>query len=150
MVKNYFISYIENDNILRKAMEDISLLPDVEKASYQSFQQMIKVTCRPGTEEERLRQDIADILHNYDETIRISEKMLELKDKLDRRNLALFGAGLALYLLTYFFLPASFQWLGFLGGLLLSGKVLLRKVWTAGFEERRLHYWFILVVGVLG
>lgn len=150
MVKNYFISYIENDNILRKAMEDISLLPDVEKASYQSFQQMIKVTCRPGTEEERLRQDIADILHNYDETIRISEKMLELKDKLDRRNLALFGAGLALYLLTYFFLPASFQWLGFLGGLLLSGKVLLRKVWTAGFEERRLHESMLILLAVIG
>ena len=86
MTKDFFISYIESDTILHRAIEDINLLPDVEKATYQSFQQKIKITYKDNINEKALLRDIMDVIHNYDDKIKISERIVATEQKLNKLN----------------------------------------------------------------
>lgn len=151
MVKNFFISHVENDNILRKAINDINLLPDVEKAVYMSFQQKIKVVYNGEIDEKRLGKDVADVLHNYDDRIQISENSVALRNTLDRRNLLLFCMGLIVYGIAFIpIIPSGFKWIIYLLGLALSSKVLIRKVYVAGYQEKRIHESMLILLAIIG
>lgn len=151
MVKNFFISYIENDNLLHKAIEDINLLPDVEKAVYQSFQQKIRVTYSKDVDEQRLTKDIMDVLHNYDDNIKISEKMVAITDTVNKSNIFFYAAGLLVFVLTITpLIPEDYKWIGFLAGLLLSGKNLLKKTYYTVFKERVINESLLILLAVAG
>lgn len=151
MVKNFFISYIENDNLLHKAIEDINLLPDVEKAVYQSFQQKIKVTYAKDVDEQRLNKDIMDVLHNYDDNVKVSEKMVAITDKVNKANIAFFAAGILVFILTLTPLVSdSFKWIGFLAALGLSGKNLVVKTYYTLFKERIINESLLILLAVSG
>lgn len=151
MVKNFFISHVENDSILKKAIDDINLLPDVEKVSYQSFQQKLKITFVKEADIKTATRDIIDVLHNYDDTINVSEKMLPVNEKIDKNNLILFIAGLVIYIGTFTkYIPASFKWIGFLAGILLCSKTLIKKVYNTVIMERTINESLLIALAITG
>ncbi len=151
MVKNFFISHIENDTIIKKAIEDINLLPDIEKVTYQSFQQKIKVTFVRDADQKIATKDIIDVIHNYDDTINVSEKMLAINEKINRPNVILFILGLLIYIITYTeFIPTDYKWVGFLIGLLLCSKVLIKKVYNTVVLERKINESLLIAVAIIG
>jgi len=151
MVKNFFISHIENDNIIKKAIEDINLLPDVEKVSYQSFQQKIKITFTKEADQKIATKDIIDIIHNYDDTINISESMLDTDKKINKNNIILFIIGIIIYLITYTkYIPANYKWIGVLIGLVLCSKVLIKKIYNTVVIERKINESLLIGLAIIG
>ncbi|MDD2370994.1 MAG: HAD-IC family P-type ATPase [Firmicutes bacterium] len=151
MVKNFFISHIENDNIIKKAIEDINLLPDVEKVTYQSFQQKIKVTFSKDADEKIATKDIIDIIHNYDDNINVSDKMLSINGKINRPNVILYIIGIVISGVTYTqYIPVDYKWIGYLIGLLLCSKVLIKKVYNTVFLERRINESLLIALAIIG
>lgn len=151
MVKNFFISHIENDNIIKKAIEDINLLPDVEKVSYQSFQQKIKITFTKEADQKIATKDIIDIIHNYDDTINISESMLDTDKKINKNNIILFVIGIIIYLITYTkYIPANYKWIGVLIGLVLCSKVLIKKIYNTVVIERKINESLLIGLAIIG
>ena len=151
MVKNFFISHVENDSILKKAIEDINLLPDIEKVTYQSFQQKLKVTFMKDADIRMATKDIIDVLHNYDDTINVSEKMLTINEKINKNNVILFMIGLAIYIAAFTkYIPADFKWIGFLVGLLLCSKVLIKKVYNTVIMEKTINESLLIAIAIIG
>lgn len=151
MVKNFFISHVENDNILRGAIADINLLPDVEKAVYQSFQQKIKVLYAKEVDEARLTKDIIDVLHNHDDTIQVSQKVVPIPGKTDSNALLLYGMGLLVAGISYSpLIPGGWKWLGFLLALGLASKILLKKVYNTLILERHINESILILLAIIG
>lgn len=150
MTKDFFISYIESDTILRKAVEDINLLPDVEKATYQSFQQKIKVTYKENINEKLLIKDIMDVIHNYDDKIKISERIVATEKKLNKLNLTLFIIGIILFAIAKTpLIPKEIKWLIFIAAMILASKVLLTKVHNT-IMEKKLNESILILLAILG
>ncbi len=151
MVKNFFISHIENDTIIKKAIEDINLLPDIEKVTYQSFQQKLKITFSPQANQKIATNDIIDIIHNYDNSINVSEKMLDINDRINKKNIYLFIVGLAIYLATYTtYIPTNYKWIGFLIGILMCSKVLIKKIYNTVVLEKKINESLLIGLAVIG
>lgn len=151
MVKNFFISHVENDSILKKAIEDINLLPDIEKVSYHSFQQKLKVTFVADADEKLATKDIIDVIHNYDDTINVSEKMLNIDRKINKKNVMLFVLGLVIYAISYTqYIPTTYKWIGYLAGLLLCSIVLIKKVYNTVVIERQINESLLIALAIIG
>ena len=150
MTKDFFISYIESDTILRKAIEDINLLPDVEKATYQSFQQKIKVNYKENINKKLLIKDIMDVIHNYDDKIKISERIVATEKKLNKLNLTLFIIGIILLaIIKTPLIPEEIKWLIFIAAMILASKVLLTKVYNT-IMEKKLNESILILLAILG
>ena len=150
MVKSYYIDYKGNKEVVLRAVDEVQRLPDVLKASYSSFQGKIKVSYDKDADELFIEREIATILLNGQEPIKIVDKDGIKTEKVNRLNLILCGIGLILYVLTYYFVPAAFQWIGYLFGLILSGKVLMRKVYIGIFKKKHLDENLLIFLAVLG
>lgn len=150
MVKSYYIDYKGDSEVVLGAIDAIERLEDVEKASYSSFQGKIKVSYVKDADEFFAEKEIATILLNSDEPIQIVDKDGIKTEKVNRLNLLLCGLGLVVYVLTFYFVPAAFQWVGYLIGLILSGKVLIRKVYIGIFRIHRLDENLLIFLAVIG
>ena len=150
MVKSYYIDYKGNKEVVLRAIEEIEGFPDVLKASYSSFQGKIKVSYDKDADELFTEREIAAILLSGQEPIRIVDKDGLKTEKVNRLNLILCGLGLILYVLTFYFVPAAFQWIGYLVGLILSGKVLIRKVYIGIFKKKHLDEKLLIFLAVIG
>ncbi|MCI0503071.1 MAG: HAD-IC family P-type ATPase [Fusobacteria bacterium] len=150
MTKDFFISYIESDTILHRAIEDINLLPDVEKATYQSFQQKIKIIYKDNINEKALLRDIMDVIHNYDDKIKISERIVATEQKLNKLNVALFLTGILLYAISYSsIVPESIKWLLYIAAIILASKVLITKVYYT-IKEKKLNESILVLLAIAG
>ena len=150
MTKDFFISYIESDTILRKAIEDINLLPDVEKATYQSFQQKIKITYSDDINEKALIRDIMDVIHNYDDKIKISEGIVATQTKLNKLNLTLFILGIIVFAIGKTpVIPEEIKFLFYIAGIILASKVLLTKIYNT-IREKRINESILILLAILG
>ena len=150
MVKSYYIEYKGNKEVILRAIDEIERLPDVLKASYSSFQGEIKVSYKKEADEIFDERKISTILLNGQEPIKIVDKDGVKTEKVNRLNLILCGLGLILYVLTFYFVPAAFQWIGYLVGLILSGKVLIRKVYIGIFKKKHLDENLLIFLAVIG
>lgn len=150
MTKDFFISYIESDTILHRAIEDINLLPDVEKATYQSFQQKIKITYKDNINEKALLRDIMDVIHNYDDKIKISERIVATEQKLNKLNVALFLTGIILFAISYSpIVPENIKWLLYIAAIILASKVLITKVYYT-IKEKKLNESILVLLAIAG
>lgn len=150
MTKDFFISYIESDTILHRAIEDINLLSDVEKATYQSFQQKIKITYKDNINEKALLRDIMDVIHNYDDKIKISERIVATEQKLNKLNVALFLTGIILFAISYSpIVPENIKWLLYIAAIILASKVLITKVYYT-IKEKKLNESILVLLAIAG
>lgn len=149
MVKNYYIDYKGNEEIVLRAVNEIRKLPNVLKANYSSFQGKIKVCYNKDADELFIEKEIATIFLNSHEPIKIMDKDDIKIEKANHFNLILCGVGVILYVLTYFFMPVAFKCIGYLIGLILSGKVLIRKVYICIFKKKNLDENLLIFLAVI-
>ena len=151
MVKNYHIDYKGNKKVILRIVEKIQQLPNVLKVDYSSFQKKIKVYYNKAADELFIEKEVVTILLDAQELIKIADKKVSIKaEKTNILNLMLCGIGLIFFILTYYFTPEAFQWIGYLVGLILNGKVLIRKVYISIFKKKYLDENFLIFLAVIG